>query len=172
MNRIAVALFNQLSQAEPLRQRLIKAGIAAELHEDLLLQKLWFVSKRAAGVWLEVPALQFEEAEELLSKWEGSEELRDAVRCPECRSLLVEYPQFARHSVLTNMAAGIAAEFGLVEKDYYCERCHYTWPKEPGSPKRERAHMAPYYFIEGVRSSILAPAAQSGPDKASLRRAA
>jgi hypothetical protein len=54
--------------------------------------------------------------------------------------------------VLTNMAAGLVAELGLVEKDYYCEQCHYTWPKETSAPARKRLNMAPYYFIEDVEN--------------------
>ena len=151
MNRISVALFSQRSHAEPIQQRLIEYGVAAEIHEELLVQKLWFVSRQAAGVTLEVPAGQFEKTQQLLRSWDSAGDfLCHAIRCPECKSLLVDYPQYARHSVLTNMAAGIAAELGLVEKDYYCEQCHYTWPKEPSLPQRQRPHMAPYYFIEDV----------------------
>lgn len=158
MNRISVALFTQRSHAEPLQQRLLSSGIAAEIREELLIQKLWFVSKQAAGVRLEVPAEQFEKAQQLLRAWDAAGDLLcHAIRCPECKSLLVDYPQYAHHSVLTNMAAGLAAEVGLVEKDYYCERCHYTWPKEPSSPKRQRPHMAPNYFIEGIQPQSTSP---------------
>jgi hypothetical protein len=164
MNRIAVALFSNRSQAEPVQRCLAQAGIAAEIHEELWLQKLWFVSRQAAGVRLEVAADQFERTEKLLLSWDTPEGvLRQAIRCPECKSLLVDYPQFARHSVVTNVAAGLLAEVGLVEKDYYCEQCHYTWPKEQTSPERKRAHMAPYYFIEGVQKTPSVASASSFP---------
>ncbi len=75
-------------------------------------------SREAAGVRVEVSAGQFERAEELLRAWDTPPgTLADAVRCPECKSMLVGYPQFARNSVMTNMAAGLLAEVGLVEKD-------------------------------------------------------
>jgi hypothetical protein len=154
MNRIPVALFPNRTQAEQVRQRLAEAGITAELHEELWLQKLWFVSKDAAGVRLEVAADQFERAEALLASWDTpAGALREAIHCPECKSLLVDYPQFARNSVMTNIAGGLLAEVGLLEKDYYCEHCHYTWPKERGTPHRNRPHLAPYYFIEGVQKT-------------------
>jgi hypothetical protein len=151
MNRIPLALFNNRSEAEPIRQRLEQAGVIAEIQDELMLQKLWFVSKQAAGARLEVAAEHFERAEKLLIVWDTAEgALGYAIRCPECRSFRVDYPQFARNSMLTNMAAGFAAELGLVEKDYYCQRCHYTWPKELGVRARKRPHMAPYYFIEDI----------------------
>lgn len=151
MSKIAVALFSSRAQAEPVQQCLARAGITAEIQEELWLQKLWFVSRQAAGVLLEVAADQFERAEQLLHSWDTPKGvLCHAIRCPECKSLLVDYPQFARHSVVTNVAAGLLAEMGLVERQYYCEHCHHTWPKARTSPARERPHMAPYYFIEGV----------------------
>lgn len=151
MNSIPVALFSNRSQAEPLQQRLVQKGIPAHLHDELWLQKLWFVSKEAAGVRLEVDADQFERAEELLLGWDKSEgALRNAIRCPECKSLLVDYPQFARNSVITNIAAGLLAETGLLERDYYCEHCHYTWPKQTKARLHPRQHLAPNFFIEGI----------------------
>jgi hypothetical protein len=78
----------------------------------------------------------------------------------------VEYPQYARHSLLTNLAMGLLAEVGLVEKDYYCEDCHYTWPKQGMRARRNRSHTAPYYFIEGVEQTTLPPPPQQSQRKA------
>jgi hypothetical protein len=156
MTRIPIATFASSDRAKPLRQRLVEAGIQAEIHDELRLEKLWFVSRPAAGVRIEVPANQFERAEELLHDWNAKEGgLSDAIRCPECKSLRVDYPQFTRKSMLTNVAMGLVAELGLVEKEYYCQDCHYTWPKEGSHPRRDRPHMAPYYFIEGIEQTSL-----------------
>ena len=151
MNTIPVALFRNRLQAEPVQRRLAQAGVQSRIHEELWLQKLWFISKAAAGVRLEVPVEHFERAEELLALWDNQPEagLQQAVHCPACKSLLVDYPQFARHSVIPNLAAGLLAEVGLLERDYYCEHCHYTWPKE-SAPGKPRQHLAPFYFIEGM----------------------
>lgn len=155
MDRIPIALFANRSEAEPIRQRLAQAGVQAEIQDELLLQKLWFVSKDAAGARLEVAAGHFEQAEKLLLAWDLAEgALKQAIRCPECKSFRVDYPQFARNSVMTNMAAGVAAQLGLVEKDYYCQRCHYTWPKDRDLKTRKRPHMAPYYFIEDIGNAV------------------
>src|SRR5437867_11806898 len=103
MNRIPIAMFSDRAKAEPLQKRLGDAGVRAEIHDELRLEKLWFVSKSAAGVRLEVPAGQFERAYQLLLDWDAAEgALRDAIRCPECESLRVDYPQFTRKSLLTN----------------------------------------------------------------------
>jgi hypothetical protein len=155
MNRIPIALFRNREQAQPIQQRLLKAGVVTEIHEEQALQRLWFVSRRAAGVTLEVAASQFETAQKLLGNWDTTEGvLAQTIRCPECKSLNVDYPQFARNSVITNMAVGLAAGLGFVEKDYYCESCHYTWPKQTFRAPRKRPHMAPYYFIEGIGPGV------------------
>ena len=158
MNRIPIALFNSRSRAEPLRQRLVEHGIAAEIHDELRLEKFWFVSRPSAGARLEVPAAECERACHLLLEWDGSEGiLRSAIRCPECRSLRVEYPQCTRKSMTPNLVMGLLATLGRLEKEYYCQDCHFTWPKEGRHPRRRRPHMAPYYFIEGVEQTTLHP---------------
>jgi hypothetical protein len=152
MIRIPVALFNERAMAEPIQMRLSGAGIKAEIHDELRLEKLWFVSKKKwHGLRIEVPSNQFERAEQLLLDWDNSEGImREAIRCPECKSLRVDYPQFTRKSLLTNLAVGLAAEVGVVERDFYCRDCHFTWPRLRTTPRRNRPNLAPYYFIEGV----------------------
>ena len=163
MNRIPVALFSTSAKAEPLQKRLVESGIAAELHDELRLEKLWFVSKPATGVRIEVPADQFERAYQMLLDWDAKEgALREAIRCPECKSLRVDYPQFTRKFFIPNLAMGLMAAMGAMKKEYYCQDCHYTWPKEGTKPSALRPNMAPYYFIEGVEQTGLHPRPQEG----------
>jgi len=158
METMPVALFSSREKADPIKNRLIQAGFDALIVEKSLLQKLWFVGKEECRVRLEVPSDQFERAEKLLQKWDAEEGvLLGIIRCAECKSLRVQYPQFARHSFLTNLMLGLAAAVGVCEKDYYCEVCHFTWPKEGMRPRRKQAHFAPYYFIEGIEQTTLRP---------------
>ena len=150
MNRICVATFPNRIQAQPLEKRLTQQGIHAEIHDELRLEKLWFVSKPAAPARLEVPADQFEKTQQMLLDWDQAEDAaREAIHCPECGSLRVQYPQFTRKSMLTNVFLGLAAKFHLIDKEHYCEDCHFTWPKEGTKASQARPHMAPFYFIEG-----------------------
>lgn len=154
MNRLPVAIIGQRAKAEPLRQRLESAGIHAEIHDELRLEKLWKSDKRAPFVRLEVPAVHFERAHHLLHEWHQQDgALSDTLRCPECKSLRISYPQFTRKFFLPNLVMGVFARAGLVEKEFYCEECHFTWPLEGTKPRRDRGHMAPYYFIEGVEQT-------------------
>ncbi|HZR21869.1 MAG TPA: hypothetical protein VFE51_31595 [Verrucomicrobiae bacterium] len=149
-----VALFSNPAKAQPVRDRLAQAGFAATINEGPPLSKLWFVSDRAAGIRVEVPADQYNRAEQFLLDWDGAEgALGSAIRCPECGSLRVDYPQYARHSLLTNLAMGLLAQLRVIEKDFYCEDCHFTWPKQGLKPRRTNPHSAPFYFIEGVEQT-------------------
>jgi len=160
MNRYPVALFPSSAKAEPIKQQLRSSGFSAEAHQEGWLRAFWFVNKHKCGVQLDVPADQFERAEQFLLEWDAREHaLTEAIRCPECGSWRVLYPQFARHSILTNLALGVASRLGLVEKDFYCEDCHFTWPWEGTRSSRIRPHQAPYYFIEGIEQR---PKAEAG----------
>jgi len=171
MNRVPVVLFTDRARAQPIRQRLIESGLNAEFNDSPTLPKLWFVSRARAGVRIEVPEEQFGSAEQLLLDWDEAEgALHDAIRCPECGSLRVEYPQFAKNSLLTNLALGLLASVGFLEKNYYCEDCHFTWPKQGIRKRRDRSHLAPFYFIDGVERTKMAQ--QGNSDEAQERRKA
>jgi len=138
------------AKAVPLQQRLSEAGIVAQIRDSLYLEKLWFISKREAGARLEVPSTDFERACELLLEWDKDGALDGAVRCPQCGSFRVEYPQFTRKSLIPNVLLGLAATIGIMEKEFYCQDCQYTWPRNAHRPLRARPHSAPSYFIEGM----------------------
>jgi hypothetical protein len=140
MNTISIAIFNHRSDAEPLQRRLSEAGVSASVRDCL----------RMKGARIEVPASQFERAYQLLLDWDKEGALRGAIRCPDCGSLRIEYPQYTHKSTLPNLLIGFCANIGAMPKEFYCHDCHFTWPKEGTKPSRARPHMAPYYFIEGI----------------------
>lgn len=149
MDTIRIALFDRREHAEPVREGLVRAGFQAKIHEESRLVLAWFVSKSAAGIRLEVPAEQVAEATKFLLDWDAREGvLRYAVRCPECKSLRIDYPQFTQRSFLPNLTLGLASEISLIDKEYYCEDCHCMWTKPGRKPGRVRPHMAPNYFLE------------------------
>jgi len=154
MSTTRVAHFENCAQAEPARQYLLRSGIKAEIHAELGLAKLWFVSRCQAGVRLEVPGQETARSLKLLGQEDTpSEILHDAVRCPECHSLRVDFPQFTRKSLLTNVVMGFLAEIHLLERNYYCEDCHFMWAKPGEKLPRVRRHLAPDFFLEDLGTS-------------------
>lgn len=151
MNAITVATFNTTEQAEPLRDQLERAGIHAEIHNETVMERLWFVAKPLAGVRVKVDSTDYGRAKNLLGVWDTeSGVLRDAIRCPECGSSRIEYPQKTRKFFLPNLVGTLTSGLGFVEKEFYCEDCQYTWPRTGTKASVARPNQAPYYFIEGV----------------------
>ncbi|HEV2246299.1 MAG TPA: c-type cytochrome [Terriglobia bacterium] len=109
------------------------------------------MSRSRLGVRLEAPGEQASLAEEFLYHWEGTEAwLEHAIRCPECQSFRVDFPQFTEKSIFTNLTMGLIAELGFIERQYYCEDCHFMWSRSGSRLIRIREHMAPNYFLEDI----------------------
>lgn len=131
-----LAAFNDLPPAEALVARLKESGIEAFLHDESSQQKwqLWNLKPRA-HLHVRVSVDQETHAGSLLREWaaEAGSSL-GAVRCPDCGSFAIEYPQFSRKTLLGALPSALATA-GLIEQDYYCDACHLTWPGEP--PEKE-----------------------------------
>ena len=156
-----MVLYRDRAKAQVLQRRLVEAGFDATLNDKPQLRAFWFVSRQNDDVRVEVPCEQFARAENRLVDWSAAEgPLDGAIRCPECGSLRVQYPQYAQNSLLTNLAMGLLAELRALEKQYYCEDCHFSWPRDGYRARRDRPHSAPFYFIEGVEQTSLKAAAQ------------
>jgi len=129
---ITLATFNEISKAEPLKERLKAAGLWSEIQDESAAQKTWFMTNHPkAHIRIRVKKEDFQAAQKLLSEWDVADGvLRDAVRCPECGSSRIEYPQFSRR---TGVSAGFAllASTGIIDRTYYCENCQFTWPDKP-----------------------------------------
>lgn len=131
MKDMTIASFDEQEQAEQLRKRLEQAGISCEVFDESKLQKYWFLSKPHAAVKLRVEASEFDQARKLLDGLDAVEgALHDAVRCPQCGSSRVEYPQFTRKFV-TPTFMEIFCFLHVMEKEFYCEDCQFTWPDHP-----------------------------------------
>ncbi len=166
MNMIRVALFENLAQAQSAQQLLIEAGICAHTRAESGQAKLWFISPRRAGARLETAASDAERGEKLLREQSADPRLQPAIRCPECKSFRVDYPQFTEKSLFTNLAMGLMAELGLIERQYFCEECHCMWIRPGTKVPRSRSHLAPDYFLEDFSPSARTSSTEPNPDGA------
>jgi len=74
MKTITVAAFNSPADAEPLKQRLLAAGIPAEIHNEPKPDETQDYSRASAGVHIEVPRVHFEAALEIVYDWNTGQE--------------------------------------------------------------------------------------------------
>ncbi|PYJ96747.1 MAG: hypothetical protein DME23_19050 [Verrucomicrobia bacterium] len=73
MKTVTVAAFNSPAEAEPLKTRLVAAGIAAEVHSESKLDEELDFSRVSAGVRIEVPRSDFEAALSIVYAWNVTE---------------------------------------------------------------------------------------------------
>jgi hypothetical protein len=100
MKMITVAAFNAPADAEPLKKRLIAAGIPAEIHNEPVPDETQDYSRASAGVHVEVPRMQFEAALEIVYDWNTDQGTED---------ILPEQPEPAPHATANRIAGSNAA---------------------------------------------------------------
>lgn len=131
MIAINIATFERSEPAETLKQRLASAGLHAIVHDESRLQRFGFMTKPAATKRVEVDQDEFDKARSLLGDWDKTDGvLREAIHCPQCNSPRVEFPQYTR-KFFTPVLVEMFISLGLFPKEYYCQDCQFTWPKDP-----------------------------------------
>jgi predicted RNA-binding Zn-ribbon protein involved in translation (DUF1610 family) len=127
---VTIATFNEQAKAKHLRERLEKAGVPADIIGEGAMQRVAFMSKPQANVKVKVEESDFEKAQKLMLEWEAADpEIGAAMRCPQCGSAEIEFPQLTR-KFLTPALASILFALKVFPKEFYCQSCHYTWPLE------------------------------------------
>lgn len=134
---VTVATYNDRTPAENLVRRLREAGFDSHLHDESAEQKwkLFNLTPRA-HLRVRVRANEEDRALEQVAQWSREASLDDAIQCPECGSSRIEFPQFSRRTIVGALPAALAAA-GVIEQDYYCQSCQYTWPAVPPAPDPE-----------------------------------
>src|SRR5947207_12941660 len=138
MKEVLLATFHDVEPAQQLLKRLQQAGIQAVLHDDSRLQKFWFISQPLAAIHIDVLRPEYQNAPHRIQEWHQAEGvLNNAVRCPACQSVRVEYPQLTRKFVTPSLGCLLMA-VGLIRREFYCFDCQYTWPPAiPLEPPRD-----------------------------------
>jgi len=127
---VTIATFNEPAKAKHLKTRFQEAGVKADVHNEGHLQKMAFMSEPRASAKVLVHEDDFEKANQLMLDWEASDpEVGSAIRCPQCRSPRIEYPQLTRKFITPGIASILFA-MKIFPKEFYCHSCHYTWPAE------------------------------------------
>ena len=127
---VTIATFNEPAKAKHLKQRLQEAGLKADIHNEAHLQAVAFMSKPQANWKVNVDEEDFSAAQNLLVEWETTDpDVGSAIRCPQCGSPRIEYPQLTR-KFITPAIASILFALKIFPKEFYCQDCHFTWSNE------------------------------------------
>lgn len=130
MNTITIATFNTEASANKVRDRLNDQGIHATVDNQRTLQRVWFLAKPYSAYHLEVPDAELVRADAAIGALQEDEHaLSEAIRCPKCASLKLEYPQMTRKFVLPTLIAHGLVFLGFMQHKFYCTDCHHTWAK-------------------------------------------
>ena len=126
--KTTVATFSDLEKAQEVKKRLVEAGISAEIHDESKLQKFWFLSSPLAGDKVVIDQKDFDKACQVLQTADALEHVLDGeVRCPECGSACIDYPQFTRKFMATTLVE-VFCFLHIIDKTFYCQGCQHTWP--------------------------------------------
>jgi rubredoxin len=140
MNDFCVATFNERPPAEMLRQELLNAGLPAEIHDESRAERFWFFSQPLAAIHVKVKAPDYLKARQLIQEWDAARSvLKEAVRCPDCGSSRVEFPQVTR-KFLSPAVHVLLMTLRIVPREFHCRDCYFTWPPEsekPVEPERD-----------------------------------
>ena len=132
---VTIATFNEPAKAKHLKTRFQEAGVKADVHNEGHLQKMAFMSQPQASAKVQVHEDDFEKANQLMLEWEASDaEVGSAIRCPQCKSPRIEYPQLTRKFITPGIASILFA-LKIFPKEFYCQDCHFTWTNEPEHPR-------------------------------------
>ncbi len=127
---VTIATFNEPAKAKHLKERLQSSGVKADVHNEGHFQAVALLSKPQANAKVLVEEEDFPQAQKLMVEWEASDpEIGSAIRCPQCNSPRIEYPQLTR-KFLTPSIASVLFALKIFPKEFYCQDCHFTWAKE------------------------------------------
>lgn len=126
---VTIATFNEPAKAKHLKERLHQSGVKADVHNEGQMQAA-MMAKPMANAKVLVEENDFEKAHQLMVDWESTDpEVGAAIRCPNCQSPRIEYPQMTRRFRLP-WIANLLFAMKLFDKEFYCRDCQFTWGGE------------------------------------------
>jgi hypothetical protein len=135
---ITVALFDDLPSGRTLESFLRDKRMDARTYNDRALQLFLFLCPPQATFRVQVREPFYHLTLEILGQTPPAV-LQKAIRCPECGSLRISYPQMTRKFFLPTLVLHLGIIFRLIKHQAYCENCHHVWslPKASTVPVAE-----------------------------------
>jgi len=133
---VTIATFDDPAKARRLKERFQKSRVHADVVSEGQLQQVTSRSKPQANAKVMVEEKDFDAAQNLLVEWEASDpEIGSAIRCPQCRSPRIDYPQLARKFPFVPGLAAILLVLKVIPKEFYCQDCQFSWTNDIDQPR-------------------------------------
>jgi hypothetical protein len=121
-----VAVYENATEGQALETLLRSMGYEARTYNDRLFRYFLFLRPPRVTWRVQVRRDGFSDATNALQKRSPSI-LDQAIHCPSCGSLQVNYPQMTRKFILPTVLLHLGILFHVIEHECYCEHCHHMW---------------------------------------------
>ena len=121
-----VAVFESKDTGKSFETFLRDNGFESRTSDDKWFRYFLFLRPPRVVYHVQVRKNHFSEATELLETNRPAV-LSEAMHCPSCDSLRVNYPQMTRRFLLPTVLLHLGIIFRVVEHECYCEHCHHMW---------------------------------------------
>lgn len=121
-----VALFERQDAGRALQSLLEDNGLEARTYDDKWFRYFLFLRPPRITYRVQVRRNHIEEVNRLLEQ-KAPVVLKQAIHCPACGSLHVNYPQMTRRFILPTVLLHLGIIFRIIEHECYCEHCHEMW---------------------------------------------
>lgn len=123
-----VAAYEKKEDAEKMHQFLVSKGLKAMLVDLTVQQAENAIPPDFARYQVQVPEADEKAADEsALSSDEGILLLQSAIKCPECGSLRIVYPNIPRN-FLVSAVMRVMVKMHVLDGQYLCMSCQHEWP--------------------------------------------
>ena len=143
---VDVAMFEQFDAGKTLETFFKNRGIEARTYDDKAFRYFLFLRPPKVTYRVQVRQNHLAEVSGLLQS-EPPPVLGEALHCPSCGSVRVNYPQMTRRFVLPTVLLHLGIIFRIIEHQCYCEQCQEMWnlPRE-NAVRRKPREVKPFPF--------------------------
>ena len=121
-----IALFESFDAGKALETFLRDNGFEARTYDDKWFRYFLFLRPPRITYHIQVRKNRLPEVGKLLGMHPPTV-INQAIHCPSCSSLHVNYPQMTRRFVLPTVVLHVGIIFRVIDHQYYCEHCHHMW---------------------------------------------
>ena len=141
---VNMAVFENVNDGKMLEAFFKDQGLEARTYDDKLFRYFLFLRPPRVTYRVQVRNHDSKAVAGLLAA-KAPAVLEQALHCPSCGSLQVNYPQMTRKFIMPTLMLHLGIIFRVIGHECYCEHCHEMWnlSKEAAVRKEHTAEPFP-----------------------------